>query len=373
MRRLLAVFVLGLSVSGCLSTDPPEGVLACSTDAECPSGWACSGSRCRRSPHDAGRSDAQSFDAQVLADAARSDGGPIDGGSIDSGSNDGGAADASAPCAVDFVCEPAAPGGWSGPVVVVTRAGEGASPSCPSNAPSTVFATRSGINAPPAACECLCAPPPAESLACGSATIYSSSSCITIGRSVATLADDTCTTLSLPTTGTWSLNAPPFSARAGASCTAMPATTVPPIDWAASHRGCGFGAPVGCGDARVCAPRRSPEERLCVYVDGEATCPAAFPELLSTAEDATDSRGCSACSCGAVEGRCGGYIDITDGCPGRLLHERINVGACQTASSIPDGWANTSYTPTASCPPSAPTPVGTATLTMIRTVCCAAD
>ena len=53
---------------GCLPDVPPEGVLACTSAAECPSGWSCRTDRCWRTPGvDAG------IDADVVADA-----GPVD-------------------------------------------------------------------------------------------------------------------------------------------------------------------------------------------------------------------------------------------------------------------------------------------------------
>jgi hypothetical protein len=212
-------------------------------------------------------------------------------------------------------------------------------------------------------------------MTCGSAQIvtYGGDFCITIGTTHATIGDGACMAIApLPVSGQWSVTRPPFSSSAG--CTAVPDTTVPPLTWEESHRGCGFGAPTTCGDDEVCVPERDAGQRLCVWVEGDATCPATFPERLDTAEDATDNRACGTCSCGSVSGMCGGAVSITNSCPGTLLYSRISVAACQDAESLPTPMhASGGFVPSATCPPSTPAPTGAATPTMPRTVCCATD
>ncbi len=320
----------------------------------------------RRQASDAGVLDTPSVDAPLAdtpsVDAPRDVDPTVDTGP-DAGS-DGGAA-----CPADLECAPAAPAGWSGPVVLVSGAGDAAPPACPSTAPSTAFATRSGASAAPTTCNCSCTPP-ATGLTCGSATLgRSTSSCLTIPTAIATLADGECRGVTMPNTGGWTVSRPPFSAP-GTSCTAVPATVIPPVTWTASHRGCGFGTPTSCGAAAACAPTRLTGQRLCVYVDGEASCPSSFPDQLSTAEDVTDTRGCAACSCGGVTGMCSGSVTLTNGCPGTLFVSEVSVAGCTAAFSTSGVSATADYTATASCPPNAPSPTGTTVPTTTRTVCC---
>jgi hypothetical protein len=109
-----------------------------------------------------------------------------------------------------------------------------------------------------------------------------------------------------------------------------------------------------------------------VYVDGDATCPAGFTERLDTAEDATDTRACSACTCGSLAGTCTGRIDIVDRCSGLpILYASVAFGGCTPAAAYASPRASGNYTPNGSCPPSSVSPTGAATPTAVRTVCCA--
>jgi hypothetical protein len=83
--RSLVLCSATLILSGCLSLDPPQGVLACVTSSDCPSGWSCSNARCYRSTGpeagvatDAGARDAGMRDAAVVTETpdAGADAGP---------------------------------------------------------------------------------------------------------------------------------------------------------------------------------------------------------------------------------------------------------------------------------------------------------
>lgn len=317
----------------------------------------------------------------------RSDSGPgVDGGIRDGGGDDadtpdgGGGSDAGdggtvPSCAGGLTCEPGAPAGWTGPIVLLTGPGDGTAPSCPATAPTTAFTTRSAMTAAPADCDCACTPPPSGTMSCGSGTLQTNgnSFCVALGTNHSTVADGECRSISsLPSTGRWQVTSPPFSTSAS-GCTPVPSTTLPPVAWGASHRGCGIATPTACGDAQVCLPPRESGERLCVYVEGEATCPAAFPVPLATAEGSTDGRSCTACTCGAIDGSCGGGISVISSCSGggsTILYADVGVGACTPAVSAATPHAFANFTPTATCPPSTTAPAGEVTPTTVRTVCC---
>lgn len=312
------------------------------------------------------------------ADGGSSDGGGGDaGGDDDGGGPDDGGTDAGPPCPGALTCEPAAPLGWNGPIVLVTGAGDAAPPGCPAMAPVTAFTARSGLDAPDATCGCTCTPPSAGQMSCGSAqvTSHTQMGCITVGINRGSVANGGCMQLSsLPDTGYWSVSMPSFSTSAS-GCTPAPEVTVPAPSWNASHRGCGFGTPTSCGSEQVCVPPRADGERLCVWVEGDSACPAAFPARVETAEDVTDTRTCSECTCGSITGSCGGSVSLASGCGGggsHVLYARLNVSSCAAAvaGTPPSAYASGSYTPTASCPPSTPAPTGSTSLTTPRTVCC---
>lgn len=313
-------------------------------------------------------------------DAGTQDAAPEpDGGSeVDGGEVDAGEADAGPPCPGSLICEPGAPPGWNGPVLLVTGAGDAPPPSCPATIPMTAFVAFSGLEAPEATCGCTCNPPPNGLISCGSATITRhrthDTTCATIETMLGTISHEQCRDISLSSTG-WYLfvSRPPFSTTA-TGCSPMPEVAVSPPSWQASHRACTFGAPTRCGSEQVCMPPRANGERLCIWVEGASECPAAFPVRLETAEDVDDSRGCSPCTCGSIQGRCDGQVTITNTCDGPTSNPQVvDIEVCTRtyswwSSSSPHVYAH--FTPTASCPPSEPTPTGAATPTAPRTVCC---
>ena len=286
----------------------------------------------------------------------------------DAGSHDGGGG-CSAP---DQSCIPSVPAGWSGPVLLLSSSGDMAPAACPDFAPSTAFVAHSGLTAPSASCGCDCAEPSASQMSCGPVTVRSTSTCFSISGSsvIATVGQDSCNSVSggMPSSGQWTASASTFSATGG--CDPQPRVDVVPIQWDASHRGCGFGAPPSCGGG-VCAPAPQSGQRLCVYVEGEATCPPDYPAALSTAEDVNDARDCSACTCGDIDGACSGSVAFTNGCSIPLLYAAISLAGCTAASAQPlPHYLQANFSPSGSCPPNPVSPTGAAEPTGTRTVCC---
>ena len=317
------------------------------------------------------------------SDTGTPDTGNIDTGTPDSNAPDTGVADTNVAdtgtfdgggtCAAGFQCTAPAPPGWNGPVVFISGPGSDAAPVCPGAAPATEFETRSGADARAASCGCTCDEPDASQLSCGAVTVRTASNCIIFGGTVVTtVGEGQCVaTGGLPSTGSWKASSSTFSATG--NCTPNPTETVPPVTYAMSHRGCGFGAPVACG-AGVCSPDISgASARLCVWVDGDATCPAGtYSDRITTAEDVTDTRGCSECTCGAIAGSCEGEINVVSGCGGLpLLRAQIPVGGCVAASlePLPHNLSG-SFSATASCPASRTGPTGGTEPVNVRTVCC---
>lgn len=77
VSTIAGALIATLVLLGCLPSDPPEGVLACTSSTECPSGWSCRTDRCWRTPgSDAGPDGG--IDGGTVDDAG-SDAGPVDG------------------------------------------------------------------------------------------------------------------------------------------------------------------------------------------------------------------------------------------------------------------------------------------------------
>lgn len=302
-------------------------------------------------------------------------GGARDDGGVAAAEDDGGARDDAGEqrCAEDgFACRAGAPPGWSGPIVLVTGEGE-VPPPCPAAAPVTELVTRSGWSASAATCGCQCAAPLASQMSCANASLRTSSSCGVTGSSHAGVAGSECKSIAtLPSTGAWSASTPAFSASG--TCAAQPTVATEPVAWAASHRACSAGTPAECAGG-ICAPPLGQGQRLCVYVEGEVACPAAFPEQLLTAQDVSDQRGCSECTCGSIVGSCSGSVQITNGCGGStLLHQVIALGACTSARSISGShYLQGAFSPSGTCAPSEVSPIGALEPQGLRTICCASS
>lgn len=318
---------------------------------------------------------ADAGDAGRRRDAGeRVDSGPFDGGDGGETDPDSGPDGGSDSCPdPTFSCGPTVPSGWNGPIILISGDGSGTPPACPSTAPVNAFTTRSGLDAPPAVCGCACAAPSASDMSCGAVVLTSTSSCTVGGTERAIVAQGACFEISaLPTTGWWRAFNSTFSASG--TCAPQPSIEVPRLSWAASHRGCGFGTPASCGSEGVCVPPRAAGERLCVHVEGDATCPSEFPDRIATAETVDDGRSCSACSCGSITGSCAGAIRVVSGCSGTTsLLATIPVGGCVEARSLgpsPTQLVSGGFTPSGTCSPSTVGSVGAALPRVLRTVCC---
>ncbi len=366
-RRMGLVFALFLPLTGCSLLLAPSRHQGGAGDA---GAVADGGDRDAAQGHDGG----SGRDAGSSRDAASGEAGTGEAGTLDAGSA----------CPSLFECAPAMPPpGWNGPVVLLTGPGDGSPPSCPTNAPfmdgPIVY---SGLMADPATCTCSCAPPsPVGS--CGSATLQNKSSMCSLVSGltdVATIANGMCGLVGLASTGNWTLRPPAFTPSSG-TCTPNHTTTKPPVGWSASYRPCGFDTR-SCGASSICVPTRDAGRQLCIYVDGDATCPAAFGTKLVTTKhvdpvtDLQDTRDCSTCSCGAVGGSCTGFVDISadsgNGCL-EIGTEVKHVSGCTPAVAISppnDYYAHVDYAPDAGCPADGGMPQGMVTLTTQQTFCC---
>lgn len=343
-RLLLLGLALG-TVAGCsLVVDP--GPLQGGPPADDDAGSDDAGHE------DAGRDAGQDAGQDAGHDAGRTE--PIDGGT----------------CAAPFTCRAAVPPGWTGPIVLVSGPGDETAPICPGTAPTTAFETLSGWSGEPATCRCTCAEPAAHQLTCSAATLRTSSTC-SGGSSHTTVTANQCKSISaLPSTGSWLASAVSFTGTG--TCAPQPSVATSPVEWAQAHRGCTSGPAIAC-DGGICAPPIEEGQRLCVYIDGEASCPLGFPDRVLTAEDVLDERGCSECTCGVVVGSCTGSLQIASACSGTpLLHASIPLGGCTSAGTAAGTHhVRGAFSASGSCPAGTVFPEGELIPQQVRTVCCA--
>lgn len=297
-----------------------------------------------------------------------------EGGSA--GSTSTGSCDPTTPCS-------SAPGGWDGPVVLVTGTQDDP-PNCPAVAPTTNFTAFSGLSIDDPTCGCDCEDVPASALTCGNVEVGQSSGSTTVCaepissvRGVAVWGQCTDMDAVLSSPGGpplwWLVGSSEFGATA--ECAPQDTANFPEPRWDATHVACDL--PADCDGGGACVPELGAGQRLCVYIDGEVDCPGAFPERLSTASGVEDTRSCSACTCGPVTGTCTGTITLHDGgCNGGLPQEEIELGVdtCNAAQShsMQSMRVNADIVPSGgSCEPSTSTPQGAAVELGIRTICCA--
>jgi hypothetical protein len=217
-------------------------------------------------------------------------------------------------CGSAAVCV-GAPPGWSGPVVLVTEDGATAPPPCPGNAAVTDFLGYSGLTAAAPECGCACDPVPAGAMSCGPVTMGTvPNSCAhdTVDTPYATTNVGSCadfdTNLPEMSFNYWKVSESELIVTQG--CTERPTRNIPAIDWDAAHRACEL--PVRCAEG-ACVPALGSSERLCVYTNDSASCPVEFPDRVTVASGADDTRDCTSCDCGDVEGSCTGTVSIWNG------------------------------------------------------------
>ncbi len=120
------------------------------------------------------------------------------------------------------------------------------------------------------------------------------------------------------------------------------------------------------------------EAGVCIWVEGEESCPAEFSERTVYYDEVDDTRSCSACSCGDPTGSCSE--------PEVRLHPNnscacVSAGSCNVGTTCEQlGFDDVNSMDLrvppelqgqASCEPSDVGPAGDATPSGATTVCCA--
>ena len=298
------------------------------------------------------------------------DGGPdLDAGpEIDAGPEVDAGTDAGPTCAGR--CIPDIPSGWSGPVALFTDAPGTALPACAGAYPTNAGEHFGDLD--PGSLSCSCACDPATGISCtgnvrlcyGSGTTFCIMACLSTVTGPAPGA--ACTAVS--PSGTHAQIRPPTPASHGSCASRDDHTRVAP-SWGTAAKACG-GATTsagGCGGGETCAPAPGAAfDDTCIVTSGDVACPATgYTERHLFHESFTDSRTCSACSCGAATSTCGGHVDfVNSSCD--VLHGRV------TSCGMHGSGSRATYTPAPSgtCPPSSSSMSGTVTQSGAITYCC---
>lgn len=242
-----------------------------------------------------------SSDAGAGADAARDAGPPA----ID------GASEAAGACtAPGAVCTSIVPPGWIGPLAVYAGSSAGA-PACPTSMTQVLDMHEQMDGPQPASCSCSCGAP--SGATCGAVDYYGygAPGCGTCVTSDIVLTPGLCSWIAE------TCDAEPYTyssfaserAASGGQCAVIQAPpNVPPVTWETEVRACqptGVLTTAGCGAGEVCSPAGSAPfgAAMCIAQAGDVACPAGPYSVKQVAYGgASDTRSCTACSCGPVEG-----------------------------------------------------------------------
>ena len=283
-------------------------------------------------------------------------------------------------CGPQYECVPTVPTGWNAAALNVTSRA-----TCPTGfgTPRDVVVNPSPL---PAGCTCTCNAGGAASCEKGSVTFYGpsvfSSDCSTVGTFATNVDDGNCQS-SVP----WGLFG--FGIGANASlratsvplvantCSALVGKTVPPSAETQGKRCLAASALVGggCPAAQSCARRTTGSFLSCVGKTGVAACPTGWPIGHRTGTGITDTRSCSACTCGSTASCAPATVTFFAGssCTGTAVSSpadnvcRPMVTTGQSATS----WRYDSVVLTEGCQKTVDAlPTGTIAVAGEETVCC---
>ncbi|MCA9591953.1 MAG: hypothetical protein KC776_01540 [Myxococcales bacterium] len=269
-------------------------------------------------------------------------------------------------------CLPGAPQGWLGPVAL--NVATGAPAACAGDYPTSALATdvvHGDLDAGTSSCSCACDPPTGATCSSASVGGYGNGVCTTpVTGQIWTVKDGEC--FSLPAICV-STNVRATSTLSAGPCTPKPAHTLPTPSWATEARACQTSSTAGlCGSGETCLPSKPSGSSMCIYVLGDTACPTTgYSEKHLFYTGVSDSRECSACSCGTPKGGCSAgtlsFYNNGAGCMG------VPSSTTSMASCGSHGFCSMKYAaakPSVSCTPSASTLSGSVSATGAQTFCC---
>lgn len=281
-------------------------------------------------------------------------------------------------CAV--TCVDSAPSGWLGPFASWSGS---PTPSLPcvgswNGLPVNAF---DGLNAPPAACACVCDPPTGQTCAPLTASFFfmaCADACESVTLTPGCQAAGGSCGSSYTTYYETSAPTPPTG---GVCSSSHASTTTPQPSWSTEIQLCaysGTSSGAGCGAAQSCvdAPA-APYGPLCIYAQGSNPCPAG-PYSVRTGyyQGTSDSRGCTTCGCdGPTGGSCTGGGGVAFYEPSCSNNGQTSIGAgagCSATNFAGVGSVQGSLPSLAegACTASGGQPTGSVSPSSPITVCC---
>jgi hypothetical protein len=191
-------------------------------------------------------------------------------------------------------------------------------PACFGGYPANLAEYVTDLDPGAASCSCSCEPASGIQCANGVDLCYAeptkcfASSCNFTGPS-ATVPPNVCT--SIPQSGSGKVVATVKAPTNVGSCSSTPNFTLPAPSWGTQAKACDGATTVPdvCEIGEVCTPTAvAPFDKLCITRVGEVACPSQFySEQHVVYESFTDTRACSACSCGSATSSCGGKVNMS--------------------------------------------------------------
>lgn len=298
------------------------------------------------------------------------DGGGTGGGGTGGGPDGGtgGTAGSGTDCSsLNKLCAGAVPSGFTGPVTL--REGASPPPACGGAYPTdAALALHGGLSVGTSSCDCSCGSP---SITCPGPTLEQQVSATCAGGAyVETLAANVCEAVTVPSGHTISVNqpTPTFGTCASSSNNNFPVPT-----WNLEGRACGGAATDGtCQSGEICVPPAPSGDKLCVYQDGDVSCPTGYYSVKHLFYgQAHDTRDCTKCGCNSATGQCKGSVVFTSSCSSSTASGTISLGGCGGPFSNVGAAKYTPGVHTGSCTPTGGTFSGSVTPTNPVTLCCA--
>ncbi len=288
-------------------------------------------------------------------------------------------------CKAGFECVDTAPPGWNGPVELWEGAGDGGAPPC-----SPGFREPQDLHADvafdPATCSpCTCATP--TGVTCNGVWKHSApiTGCaIGCGEPDDTLLLNACTTVFTNNCPGGSTSSTITGVPTGGACAPDGgAPTRAPPRFTTAARTCAAQPGGGCGGGLCAARPAAPSStKLCIVSTGDVACPpGAYTTKHIYHASVEDTRGCTACTCGAAESTScgtGGSVTVY-----KTTADCMAATNAQSTRPIPQGCTSqspstdvvavmtTAPPPTGgSCPPDGGAPTGDVKPATPTTVCC---
>lgn len=274
-------------------------------------------------------------------------------------------------------CVPVAPEGWSGPGAIAQGDNTGEPPMCPASFDAVAYLAYAELVAAPSQCDCACDPinPQCD----GPVLAFDDAAACDSAQEQVLQEGGNCSGFFTAIDGYYAADPP---AVVSGACGADPSSVTPPAEFSTRTTLC-VATPIeigdGCSTGEVCAavPDAPFEAPACIWIAGDVPCPAgsAFEARTLLHQDIADTRGCTACECGAIGGTCTATIEVYDEqlCGGVTLGQLETGAACEQIAGDGHSARVIGIQPEATCSvASGAQPAGAAVPDAPITVCCTA-